>query len=191
MGFWEGAGAAIGGQLVGGALDFFGANRQNKAARSMANAQMDFQERMSNTAYQRSMADMKKAGLNPILAYSKGGASSPGGSQAPVVNTLSGAANSARAAARQVADIKLIRAQTKLTDANAAIAGRDALIKGVQTDLLGDLLEALGFQRGSSAKQIEYEHLPPPKKTVVPKKSPTGTNAFDHLMRGLHQSLFN
>lgn len=55
----------------------------------------DWQQMMSNTAYQRAVSDMQKAGLNPYLAYSQGGASSPSGAVAEVGSArVSGGASS-------------------------------------------------------------------------------------------------
>jgi len=55
------------------------AREQAATSAGMAREQMSFQRSMSDTAYQRAVADMRAAGINPMLAYSQGGASSPGG----------------------------------------------------------------------------------------------------------------
>lgn len=56
---------------------FLGQQQANSASSDAANQQMQFQQSMSNTSYQRAVKDMEAAGLNPMLAYSQGGASAP------------------------------------------------------------------------------------------------------------------
>lgn len=84
---------AFGGAAIGALAGYLGQESANDTnvmlsrETSAFNAQQaqlnrDFQERMSNTSYQRAINDMEQAGLNPMLAYSQGGASAPSGSSA-------------------------------------------------------------------------------------------------------------
>lgn len=77
--------------LAAAGLGYLGNERANASNSAMAQRQMDFQERMSNTQYQRAMADMRVAGLNPILAYKQGGAGTPSGASATMTNSASAA----------------------------------------------------------------------------------------------------
>lgn len=129
----------------------YGAYSANKAARGAAREQMDFQERMSNTAYQRALLDMRESGLNPSLAYQQGGASSQPGAAAPVQNLLSeflnGLSHSARnsiarrnlklSEARSVLELENLSAQADLTRSNSALSIVNARKGGLQAAIHG------------------------------------------------------
>lgn len=110
--------------LGAGALSTLGGIFGNKEQVASAREQMAFQERMSNTSYQRAMKDMRTAGLNPMLAYQRGGASTPSGAQANIKNVMEHAPKTAAnyvAAKQATAQIGNIESQTDLNEANTAL----------------------------------------------------------------------
>jgi hypothetical protein len=128
---------------VGGILGFLGqqqtnqknwdiAQSANQASADQARAQMDFQERMRATQYQTAIEDMKKSGLNPMLAYAQGGAGTPSGamgqvSVAKVGNAIGSALQGYQAMAMTNADLDLKDATTKGTTAQTIKTEADTI----------------------------------------------------------------
>jgi hypothetical protein len=168
------SGGALTASLIGAGLSYLGGRERNEAQRDAAREQMRFQERLSNTGYQRVMADMAAAGLNPILAGKLGPASTPAGAMPLISDAITPAIQSGLSMAQTAASTGLQRQQAATQASVRTVNESRAQLNSVQSELKGhqmplweaistvtsnfaDLLKAMDKMIGNN--QAGYENL--------------------------------
>lgn len=158
---------------IGGSFDQQEAQGEANAANAQAAAeQMRFQERMSSTAHQRQVADLKAAGLNPMLSVNSG---SPGaaGASAQSKSVMEGNSFNAVQAAQTMLSLKKLNSEIAVLNSQAAkntmeakVASKgipEADIKNSLFDLFRPLIE--GMKSGAKPKfEWEFNKQSGPKK---------------------------
>lgn len=149
-----------GGSLFSSALSFLGGERRNKAQKDVAQEQMQFQKNMSDTAYQRAVVDLKKAGINPMLISKMGGASTPPGAMPQMEDTVTPAVNTYMARRMNSAQVANIQADTRNKQATTSNIEADTALKSATAQQAGATVGQINANTNkiiAETKNIPYE----------------------------------
>lgn len=128
--------SAAAGSVIGAGLSFLGGQKANASNRKIMREQMAFQERMSNTAITRRSADLRNAGLNPILAVGQP-ASSPAGASAVMKNSAKDGVDSFNQTKQAIAQLRAVNSQAALNDQMSKKAAQEINLIKESTNIAG------------------------------------------------------
>lgn len=154
--------------LISGGIGLVGTYLSNQQSEKNAQKQMDFQQKNSDSAHVREVADLKKAGLNPILSALGSGASTPQGAQATVSDYAPGISKGMETAIA----VKTQNKQLQSMDANIANTAIDSAKKGVETAVLRT--EGLSSAEDVKRKGLENKLLSETMPHLVKKAKAEG-----------------
>lgn len=177
---WGGINSLVSSPAAGAAIGYAGQQQTNAANAAQAKAQMDFQERMRATQYQTTVADLTKAGLNPALAYSQGGAGNLGGSAATMGNSAASGISSAQAALsmkQQLANTQLTQAQARDTNASADLKDSEVRARSASAVEGGENRPPLNYYQAAQIARYKAEEL--------------GLKLTEEQFKGLVQQVYN
>jgi len=174
---------------IGAAANLIGSVGSGMASAKAAQKQMDFQERMSNTAYQRAAADLSAAGLNRILAIGSP-ATTPGGAMAQIPDYGASMSQGAQAgmglmsSAQSISQSKAQEAQIVAQTEGISADNKKKIAMSEVWEFLGPIVKA---SAGQAQKLLEYLSNPATQQKFIDALGRTAETIKAEIPKILHQ----